>query len=477
MPDKNKIFGPLVIAGIDPKGQAFAEWFPYEDNTNPDLASKKAVLYFDARHNVPEDRIKARFIGKKSGEFQGLQSELLEPSPLRQEAPCEAFGLCGGCSFQRLAYEDQARIEEKNVKDYFSPLFSEEQFLPLLKAPEAYAYRNKMEFTASERAFIPENKSDETAKDKALGFFVPYSGNKVLSVSACLLQKAEANELLFWTQNWARERNWTFYNSKSHEGFFRTLLIRSNEKGELLVMPIFARDEQEEIQAYCQKIREVFPQVKSLWYLINEKLNDSYSDLSPQFFAGEPAIPEKILGLEYYVSPLTFLQVNTKQCEFLYGQILKTAQARTEDLVYDLYCGVGTISLLFASTVKKVCGLEYVEASVVHAREAASRNKLDNAHFFAGDMAQILDEAFFESQGRPNIIICDPPRAGMHPRVLKTLLKSEAKKIVYVSCNMISLKRDLEVLAEQYKLVSIQGIDLMPQTPHIETLVLLERKD
>lgn len=468
----------MVVRGFNMDGQAWANWFPYEDNQDQKLRPLEDRIYFDPRHNCPGDVIEVQYLGRQQRQFQGKQARLITPSNLRRPAPCPHFGICGGCSFQHLDYPSQCRVKEGMLQECFAQWLESVPLLPLMPAPAELAYRNKMEFTAASRIWqTPEAMGQAGPGPGALGFFVPFSGNKVLDLVGCRLQTDLANELFAWVKHHALRKGWTFYNHQDHGGFFRTLLIRSLEDGQALVMPVFAYDDQTEILACLDEMRRVFPALTSLWYLVNPKLNDSYADLVPVHHSGQAGLVENLDGLEFGIGPQTFFQVNSRQCRLLYDRVLELARIGHDHVVYDLYCGVGTLSCLAARHAAKVVGLEYVESSVALARQYSSRAGLSNTVFYAGDMKDVLNQALYAREGRPDCIILDPPRAGIHPSVAGFLNSNPVDRLVYVSCNMLTLRRDLLALDKTYKLQLIQGVDLMPQTAHVEVIALLVKKE
>lgn len=450
--------------------------------------------------------------------LEAVVTSINAPSPARRSPPCEHFGICGGCSLQHLPYPDQAAAKQSMVEQILaSP--DHPPLLPLLGAEREFEYRNKMEYTFSTRSWQkePPEARPKSAKERAalakakalaaleqaekaagsstaspapvpepspaptappaLGFFVPFSGNKVLDLSMCRLQGGASTAIRNWFSAYGRARDLPFYNANTQEGFLRTLLIRLSATGQTLVMIVLAArtpEHQAAIDPMLAAFSEAFGELASIWYCINNKLNDSYADLTPVLVRGSPFLEENLGGLQFRVGPLSFMQVNPWQTVALYDLIMEHAGIGSTDLVYDLYCGAGTISSWAARKARKVLGLEYVAEAVEHARDTARINGLDNVEFHGGDMKDLLSPAFISAHGNPDIIITDPPRAGMHADVTRLLCTLRPRKLVYVSCKAESLKRDLELLKTAYRVTALQAIDLMPQTIQIETIAVLE---
>lgn len=475
MPRKEPIPLPLRIQGYAPDGTARAWWKPYLGNHDPELALREDFLYLDPRFHAPGDLVEAEYIGKKGGLFQGKQRKLQEPSPLRRTPPCPHFGICGGCTLQHLPPRIQQTVKENMVRECLMDSAGNAEFLPLLPAAAETGYRNKIECTASARPWLSEPGMDRFGESLSLGYFVPYSGNKVLDVRTCLLQPEEGNRILAWFHDHSRQRGWSHYNHHTHEGFFRTLLIRTLPDGQILVMPVFAIDDHDEIPHCLETLRRDIPGITSLWYLVNPKMNDTYADLEPVHHSGTRFLVENLDGIDFGIGPRTFFQVNSAQCRVLYARVMELARLDRNQSVWDLYCGVGTMTCLAALRARHAVGVEYVEESVALARHHAGQAGITNAVFHAGDMKDLLDDAFLAREGVPDCVICDPPRAGLHPQVARFLARLEAKRMVYVSCNMESLRRDLALLGTTWTVTLVQGVDLMPQTPHVEVIALLEK--
>lgn len=466
MPKKGSSVEQANVVGLTPSGEARA--IAYDDGLYD--------LFLDPRFAAPGDRLTVRLLGKRQGRWQAQVQSVEEPSPARRTPPCPQFGLCGGCSLQHLPYADQVAQKAGMVRQCLDGLAPEAAWLPDLAAPAEFGFRNKMEFTASARPFLRQAGDEPPPGPGALGLFVPYSGNKVLDIERCLLQPDAGNRILAWVRRWIADRGLSYYHSGRHEGYLRTVLLRSNLQGEFLAMPIVAEDRPETTRQLCADLAAAFGEIRSIWSLVNPKLNDSYADLAPVHELGERCIEERLGRWRFSVGPQTFLQVNSAQSAALYDRILDLAAPRATDTVYDLYCGVGTISLWLSPACAAVVGVECVEPAVAAARAAAQANGVANASFHAGDMKDLLSADFFAAHGKPDLVVTDPPRAGMHPKALRALADCGARRIVYVSCNPSSLARDLAVLGERYKPTAVQVVDLMPQTLHVETICVLEAR-
>jgi len=486
---KNSALYEGEVAGYAAGGDAVVRITDVDNDTHEVLV--------DPRQAAPGDTVLVRSLRPKTGEARIIEHHTL--SPKRRLPRCPHFGTCGGCSLQHLAYADQLVAKTGMVQRALGvgevstgPLPPLPALLPTIGCSNEWHYRNKLEYTASTRAWLtaehkeqleeqtadaacePFNPGSLPATDSgALGFFVPFSGNKVLNLSVCYLQPEPSQALQQWVGSYCRAHGYTFYDSRVHDGQIRTLLVRTSGSGQSLVMPIFAHIGQARIDAFMTDLVAAFPLVHSVWYCVNTKRNDTYADLSPVHVSGSPWMTENLDGLEFRVGPLSFMQVNPTQTPVLYHRVLELAELKPEDTVWDLYCGAGTISAFAARKVKAVLGIEYVEQAVTHARTMASENQLSNVRFIAGDMKDILTTEFTDLESKPDVIITDPPRAGMHPSVTKLLCKLRPRVLVYVSCKPESLARDLAILGTAYRVEQIQPIDLMPQTVHVETIVKL----
>jgi 23S rRNA (uracil1939-C5)-methyltransferase len=475
MPKKGTIIQPVKILDLVPGGEARGLWEAEGQET--------LSIRFDARGVMPGDVVAARLLGKRNGLWHGKLDRILTGSPSRLFPRCSHFGICGGCGLQHWPYALQLLQKEALVKGCLSTFDDRTEWLPAIGCKEQWFFRNKMEYTASARPWqeLPPDAETLAPPAPAFGLFVPFSGNKVLDIRNCLLQDPLGNEIRNWWRSYAQSRGYPVYHSSRHDGWLRTLLVRTARTGESLVMFIVASERPETgpedaLQSLVADFIAGFPQVTSVWTLVNPKLNDSYADLKPVHAAGKIEIREELGKYRFGIGPQTFFQVNSHQTRLLYERILEFADLGPKDVAYDLYCGVGSISLFLASQAKKVIGIEYVESSIQSARQNALDNGLGNLEFFAGDMKDLLVPGIFETHGAPDVVVTDPPRAGMHAKACETMAASGARRIVYVSCNSESLARDLRILTPRYRLAKVQAIDLMPHSHHVESIALLEKQ-
>jgi len=453
----------------------------------------KAVAKTDERvvfipFGAPGDVVDVQVYKKKRQLYEARIKNFRKKSELRVEAECSHFGLCGGCKWQHLSYATQLEFKQKQVKDAMERIAKVEwkEMLPIIGSPKPYYYRNKLEFTFTDRRWLTDfdaSKEEGGPEDtNGLGFHLPGMFDKVLDVEHCYLQKDPSNAIRLAVKEYALENGLTFYNVRRWEGFLRNIIIRTSETGDLMVIVIFRYDDLD-IAELLKYLADKFPEITSLMYVVNEKQNDDISDQEVRLFKGEPFIleemPSPIEGekpFKFKVGPLSFYQTNPQQAYHLYKTAFDFADFKGNELVYDLYTGAGTIASFVAGSVKKVVGIEYVEGAVHDAGENMKINNIENTEFFWGDMAKVLNEDFIKKNGKPDIIIADPPRAGMHEKVVKQILKTAPKKIVYVSCNPATQARDIALLKEDYFIEKIQPVDMFPQTHHVENVVLLLRK-
>lgn len=430
---------------------------------------------------VPGDVVDIRVVKRRKKYLEGKAVKLHKASPLRIDPKCEHFGLCGGCKWQNLDYENQLRFKQKQVTDNFERIGKLEipEISPIIGSEQQYFYRNKLEFTFSNRRWLDEDEleSDATMDMNGLGFHLPGMFDRIIDLQNCYLQPEPSNSIRLALNNFSHEKSYDFYDSRNHEGFLRNVIIRNSNTGDLMVIMVFGREQEEDIRQVMEFLKETFPQITSLFFVINTKQNDSISDLEVQLYSGEPYITETMENLKFRVGPLSFYQTNSKQAYRLYCAARDFAALTGNETVYDLYCGTGTIANFVAGKAKKVVGIEYIEPAIEDAYENAQLNGHHNTTFVAGDMAKVLNREFVESHGRPDVVITDPPRAGMHPKVVEQLLMNAPEKIVYVSCNPATQARDIALLSEKYDLLKIQPVDMFPQTHHVENVSLLKRKD
>lgn len=420
---------------------------------------------------VPGDVVDLKIIKKKKNYAEGRAVLLKTPSPRRVETQCPHFGVCGGCRWQNLNYADQLAAKQQQVRDNLERLGHVDctGMQPICGSERIYNYRNKLEFTFSTRSW----QEVPTGEDiPALGFHVPTVFDKVLPIEHCVLQDDLSNAIRLSVRDYAVSHGLSYYDIRHHTGCLRNLIIRNTDTGQWMVVVIFATLE-EGWQGLMEHLRDTFPQITSLQYIVNEKLNDSYSDLPATCFSGSDHIEEVMGDLRFAIRPQTFYQTNSAQAQRLYSFVAEYAELTPDDVVYDLYTGTGTIALFLARSCRQVVGIEYVEDSILAARENALRNQIGNAEFHAGDMAKVLTPDFVSAHGTPDVVITDPPRAGMHEKVVQQLLAMRPRRIVYVSCNPATQARDLELLAPLYRVGRIQPVDMFPHTQHVENIAEL----
>ncbi|MEO1253590.1 MAG: 23S rRNA (uracil(1939)-C(5))-methyltransferase RlmD [Bacteroidota bacterium] len=430
------------------------------------------------KDTVPGDVVKAKVIGKKKKFLEAYVTELLEESSERSSPFCEHFGLCGGCKWQHMTYEAQLKYKQSHVEENLQKLsgLNLPKTLPIIGSAKTSFYRNKLEFTFSNFRWLTKEEilSDEEHIRTGLGFHIPKQYNKIVNINKCHLQSDPSNDIRLKIKYFADEHDISFYDVKKQEGFLRNLIIRTASTGEVMViLQVYYRD-QEIMDLVMKFIQSEFPEVTSLMYVINEKGNDSYSDLNVELFAGKDHIMEQMGDLKFKIGPKSFYQTNSEQAHELYKVAADFADLKGGELVYDLYTGTGTIANFVAKSAKKVVGIEYVEDAIKDAFVNSELNGITNTDFYAGDMKDLLNDEFINMHGKPDVIITDPPRAGMHPKVTELLTNLRADKIVYVSCNPATQARDLEVLGKAYEVTQIQPVDMFPQTAHVECVVLLE---
>ncbi len=428
---------------------------------------------------VPGDVVDLQVFRKKKSFMEGRPVKFHSLSENRVEPFCSHFGVCGGCKWQNLSYEDQLQFKWQQVKDNLERIAKVPlpEIQAILGSPDTRYYRNKLEFTFSNHRWLTDEeiKSGEAIERNALGFHVPKRFDRIVDVDTCYLQPEPSNGIRTFVKEVCLQENYPFYDILTHEGWLRNLLIRTATTGQLMVILQVAY-ENEDLARLLERVEKQFPEITSLLYVINNKRNDTFQDLEVQVFAGEDHIMEEMDGLHFKVGPKSFYQTNSKQAEQLYKTAMKLAAVQPHELVYDLYTGTGTLAQFAARTAARVVGLEYVETAIEDAWANARINKLDNVYFEAGDIKDLLTEQFMEKHGRPQVIITDPPRAGMHADVVEALYHSGAERIVYVSCNPATQARDIQLLAERYVVSAVQPVDMFPHTHHVENVVLLKLK-
>jgi len=430
---------------------------------------------------VPGDIIDVQTTKKRKAYYEGTAVKFHSLSKKRTAAECEHFGVCGGCKWQHMGYEHQLHYKQQEVENNLVRIGHLEipEIQPILGSKEHYFYRNKMEFSFSDSRWLTleEINSTDTISDKnALGFHIPGMWDKILDIKKCHLQADPSNAIRLAIKKYAIANDLSFFNPRHQTGFLRTLMIRTSSTGEVMALLQFREENVSKREALLAHIKVSFPEITALLYVINQKANDTIYDQEIHCYAGRDHIFEEMEGLQFKIGAKSFYQTNAAQAYELYKITRDFAGLTGNELVYDLYTGTGTIAQFIAKKVKKVIGIEAVPEAIEAAKENATRNKIDNASFFAGDMKKIFTPEFIATHGIPDIIITDPPRDGMHAAVTQQLLQIAPLKIVYVSCNSATQARDLSLLKERYKIAKIQPIDMFPQTHHVENVVLLERK-
>ncbi len=430
---------------------------------------------------VPGDVVDIQLTRKKKSYAEGRAVRYQKYSETRATPFCEHFGVCGGCKWQNLPYEEQLRFKHKQVMDNLLRIGKVD--LPeasyIMGAPETTFYRNKLEFTFSNKRWLTEEEigSDkEFSNMNSLGFHIPGMFDKVLDINKCWLQDDISNKIRNAVRDFCNKHEYSFFDIRKQVGLMRTLMIRNSSIGELMVIVVFFEDDTDRRNQLLEYIAEEFPQITSLLYVINQKGNDTITDQDVITYKGADAIYEEMEGLRFKIGPKSFYQTNSEQAYHLYEVAREFAQLSGKELVYDLYTGTGTIANFVAKDAKKVIGIEYVDEAIEDAKVNSENNNINNTLFYAGDMKDILNQEFINEHGRPDVIITDPPRAGMHDDVINTILFAEPERIVYVSCNPATQARDINLLDVKYKVMRIQPVDMFPHTHHVENVVLLEKR-
>ena len=433
------------------------------------------------QYAVPGDVVDLQIFKKKKNYMEGRVIKFHSYSEKRCEAMCEHYGTCGGCKWQILPYDEQIRYKQKQVVDNLTRLGHIElpEVTPILGSEKTYFYRNKLEYTFSNRKWLTMEDMQKEHKPEELngvGFHIPGMFDKVLDINKCWLQDDISNQIRNEIRRYAQEKGLTFFDLRNQEGFLRTLMIRTTSTGELMVVMVFFHEDEAERVALLQHLADMFPQITALLYVINSKCNDTITDQEIHCFKGAEAIYEEMEGLRFKIGPKSFYQTNSEQAYELYKVARNFAELTGDELVYDLYTGTGTIANYVSRKARQVIGIEYVPEAIEDAKVNSALNGIDNTLFFAGDMKDILTDKFIKEYGRPDVIITDPPRAGMHEDVVNVILNAEPKRIVYVSCNPATQARDLQLLDVKYKVTAVQPVDMFPHTHHVENVVRLELK-
>ncbi len=429
-------------------------------------------------YGAPGDIVDVKLDKKKKSYAEGHIERIVKPSPIRVQPKCEHFGTCGGCRWQHLPYEFQLKCKQQQVKDALERIAKVEipEISPILGSKNTWEYRNKMEYTFSNKSWLTFEQlrsGDEFPDRDAAGFHIPGAFDKVLDINKCHLQDDFGNQLRLFIKDYGKQHGYSFYDLRAQQGLLRTLMIRIASTGEIMAVMVFGENDSEKILPLLEATRAKFPKITSLLYVINLKVNDTISDQEIITFSGLPYIEEEMEGLKFRVGPKSFYQTNSLQAYELYKVTRNFAELTGDELVYDLYTGTGTIANFVARKARKVIGIEYVPEAIEDAKLNSSINNIDNTLFYAGDMKDVLTDDFVARHGKPDVMIVDPPRAGMHQDVVNVILNAEPEKIVYVSCNPATQARDLALLDVKYKVDAIQPVDMFPHTQHVENVVRL----
>ena len=430
---------------------------------------------------APGDVVDVQIEKKRKSYAMGRLARLVTPGDVRVAPRCEHFTVCGGCRWQHLPYDFQLRCKRQQVVDALERIAKVElpEIPAALGSENIWEYRNKMEYTFSNKLWLTREQleSGEEFPDRdAAGFHIPGAFDKVLDIRKCHLQDDLGNRLRLFVKNYGKEHSLPFYDLRNQNGFLRNMMIRIASTGDVMVVIQFGEDRPDDIKGLLTALKEEFPQITSLMYVVNTKVNDTLGDLDIELFAGQPYIEEEMDGLRFRIGPKSFYQTNSAQALRLYTVAREMAGFKGDELVYDLYTGTGTIANFIARRVRKVIGIEYVEDAIKDARINAGVNGLTNTEFFAGDMKDVLNDEFIAEHGRPDVMIVDPPRAGMHQDVVDTILRAEPEVIVYVSCNPATQARDIALLDCKYRVEAVQPVDMFPHTAHVENVVRLVRR-
>ena len=457
----------VTITGVAAEGKAIAKENDY-------------VVFVP--YVAPGDIVDIQVTRKKNSYAEGRAVYFHEYSDKRAEPFCEHFGTCGGCKWQHLPYEEQLNYKHQQVVDSLTRIGKIDlgEVSPILGSEKTRFYRNKLEFTFSNKKWLTEEqiKSDATFDNmNALGFHIPGMFDKVLDVNDCWLQSELSNKIRLAVKAYCFEHEgYPFFDLRNQNGFMRTLMIRTASTGDLMVVMVFYYEDVEKREALMSHIAEKFPEITSLQYVINEKCNDTITDQEICLFAGNDHIVEEMEGLKFKVGAKSFYQTNSEQAYNLYKITRDFAALTGDEIVYDLYTGTGTIANFVSRKARKVVGVEYVPEAIEDAKVNSRINNIENTSFYAGDMKDILTADFIRENGQPDVIITDPPRAGMHDDVINTILEAAPQRVVYVSCNPATQARDLSLLDTKYVVRKVQPVDMFPHTHHVENVVLLEKK-
>lgn len=463
---KKKVYEDILISGIADKGMAVGR-------------DKEGIVYF-VDGPVPGDCVDVLVLRKKSSYRKGIVQEYKSLSPERVEPECAHFGVCGGCKWQNLDYNAQLKYKEQSVRDVFKRIanIQPEEFQDILGCDSIFRYRNKMEYSFSYRRWATREELDsgeEIEFGQAVGFHRAGAFDKVVQIEKCLLQDELSNRIRNFVHELATGQEWSYYNARKHEGFLRNLRVRNTTLGEWMVMVIFGEDWPEERNQLMEALKQNFPEIDSLCYMVNTKMNDSVHDLDAVMYHGKPHITEQLGHLKYNIGPKSFFQTNSQQALNLYSLVREMAQLKGDETVYDLYTGLGSIALFLADACKKIVGIEEISEAIEDAELNKELNGISNAFFETGDVRDVFNGEFKTKYGAADLIIVDPPRAGLHKDVCDTINYSGSPRVIYVSCNPATQARDI-MLMDRYRVVKLRPVDMFPHTHHIENIALLELK-
>lgn len=462
---KNKIFLSVKIFDLGSKGQSIAK------------TDEGIVLM--VKNGVPGDIVDIKTYRKKKNYFLGNIIKYHSYSKNRIDPVCEHFGLCGGCKLQNISYTKQTKLKEDKIRHSITRIFNDAKVNPIIICDKKFFYRNKLEFSFTENKWLTEEEIKNTAEKidrRGIGFHKAGMWDKIVDIKKCHLQDEPSNKIRLSLKQFAIENNLSFYNARLKTGLLRTLTIRNTSMSQFMVLVQFYKNDKKNINLVMNFLKNSFAEIHSLLYTVNDKENDSIYDRDIKLFNGKNYIEENINSLIFKIYPKSFFQTNIHQTLKLYELIFEYAEIKKNEIVYDLYSGLGTITQFVAKNSKKVVGIESVEEAVISAINSAKENNINNVVFESGDMKNVFTNEFILKHGRPNVIITDPPREGMHKDVINEILKLNTDRIVYVSCNPSTQCRDLELLKEKYNVIKIQPLDMFPHTDHVENIVLLELK-
>jgi 23S rRNA (uracil1939-C5)-methyltransferase len=462
------------------KQKPFYEGLTIEDigSEGKALARTGEMVVFTS-YAVPGDVVDLQVTKRRKKYAEATITKFHKYSDDRIENFCSHFGVCGGCKWQILPYESQLHYKQKQVKDQLQRIGKMQmpELLPILKSEKTTFYRNKLEFTFSNKRWLTADEMNVDIKNMdALGFHVPGLFDKIVKIDKCWLQPEPSNKIRNFIYNYAIENGLSFFDIKAKSGFLRTLIIRTSSIGETMIILSFYHEDEVVREGLLNAVKNEFPEITSLLYVINSKGNDTITDQQIELFSGREFIFEQMEDLKFKIGPKSFYQTNSEQAYNLYKIVRDFAELKGDEIVYDLYTGTGTIANFVANRAKKVVGIEYIPEAIDDAKENSAINNINNTSFYSGDIKSILNDEFILKNGRPDIIITDPPRAGMHNDVIETMIKSGAEKIIYVSCNPATQARDLALLDVNYEIKEIQPVDMFPHTHHVENVVLLGKR-